>query len=64
MRARILVAGQVIQHDDKKSACPALFLDPELRVICIGDHLIPLDGGTVDYFIRARAAIAPRAVIR
>jgi hypothetical protein len=53
-RARRLVSGETIPQS--QTQCPQLFFDPELRLLSVGDHLIPVDGGTVDYFVRAKAA--------
>lgn len=53
---RRLVAGQPIPQCEDK--CPPLFFDPELRVVCVGDDLIPIDSGLVAKFRRAKAAKA------
>lgn len=53
-------ARSVTSHEEiplgNGAKAPQLFLDPELRVICIGDVLIPFDGSMVESVVRARAA--------
>lgn len=54
-RAKMVERGcSVMGNDDAK--CPPIFLDPELRCICIGDYMYPFDGSMVERIVRAKSA--------
>lgn len=59
LSVRRLAAGEKIPQTD--FVCPPLFFDPELRLLMVGEYLIPVDGGDVSHFTRATAAITPKA---